>query len=59
MRPPHGLYAKEGIFHAYGSSEYEYLLGKRSTKKLTSLLMIPVRSGDREGLIIQQRIDTV
>jgi len=59
MRPPHDLYAKEGIFHEYGSSEYEYLLGKSSTKKLTSHLMISARSGDREGLIIQQRIDTV
>jgi hypothetical protein len=59
MRPTHDLQAKEGIFHEYGSSEYEHLLGKGSNKKLTSHLMIFARSGDREGLIIQQRIDTV
>jgi hypothetical protein len=40
MRPLHDLYAKEGNFHKYGSSEYEYLLGKRSAKKLSSDLMI-------------------
>jgi hypothetical protein len=28
-------------------------------KKLTSHLMISARSGDREGLIVQQRTDTV
>jgi hypothetical protein len=59
MRPSHDLYAKEAIFHEYGSSKYEYLLAKRSTGKLKSHLTISARSGDREGLIIRQRMGTV